>query len=69
MNSTGIVPHVIGDAAQAVATASLACAVAATGIRSPLRTLLETGAKPLLVIAASSLVALFCAAGAAIVLF
>lgn len=69
VNSTGIVPQMVGNAAQTAAAASLACAVAATGIRAPMRTLLETGAKPLLVIAASSLVALACATGVAVMLF
>jgi uncharacterized membrane protein YadS len=52
-----------------MATALLACAVAATGIRAPMSALLGTGPKPLLVIAASSLVALALSLGAALLLF
>ncbi len=58
VNSTGIIPHVVGRGAELGATACLACAVAATGIRAPMASLLGTGPRPLLVIVASSLVAL-----------
>ena len=58
VNSTGIIPHAVGRGAELGATACLACAVAATGIRAPMASLLGTGPRPLLVIVASSLVAL-----------
>ena len=45
-------------AAQTGTAALLACAVTATGIRSPMNSLLGSGAKPLLVIIAATLVAL-----------
>lgn len=69
LNSIVPVPAVVGRSAQAVATAFLACAVAATGIRAPMSALLGTGAKPLIVIAASSLVALTLSLIAALLVF
>lgn len=65
INSTGIIPPVVGHGAELGATACLACAVAATGIRAPMSSLLGTGPRPLLVIVASSLVALLLSALAA----
>lgn len=65
VNSTGLIPAMIGKGAQTLATAFLACAVAATGIRAPMGSLLETGPRPLLVILASSLTALVLALAAA----
>jgi uncharacterized integral membrane protein (TIGR00698 family) len=65
INSTGIIPPVVGRGAELCATACLACAVAATGIRAPMSSLLGTGPRPLLVIIASSLVALLLSALAA----
>jgi uncharacterized integral membrane protein (TIGR00698 family) len=69
INSTGIVPAPIGQGAATVATGLLVCAVTATGIRSPMQTLLQAGPKPLLVIAGASAVALVlsCAAAAFLV--
>jgi uncharacterized integral membrane protein (TIGR00698 family) len=58
INSTGIVPARVGDGATMLATGLLVCAVTATGIRSPMQTLLKAGPKPLLIILVSSLVAL-----------
>lgn len=58
VNSIGLLPAGIGEGAQLLASALLACAIAATGIRAPIRTLLTTGVRPMLVIAAASLVAL-----------
>jgi uncharacterized integral membrane protein (TIGR00698 family) len=58
VNSAGFLPHVAADHAQQLATALLACAVTATGIRSPMQSLLGHGPKPLLVILAATLVAL-----------
>jgi uncharacterized integral membrane protein (TIGR00698 family) len=58
LNSAGFVPTAIGHAASDVGGGLLVCAVAATGIRSPMQSLTKTGFRPLLVIALSSLVAL-----------
>ena len=69
LNSVLPVPAVIGRAAEGTATAFLACAVAATGIRAPMNALLDTGIKPLAVIVAASLVALSLSLAAALLLF
>lgn len=61
INSVGVIPPVVAGAAQQLAAACLACAVAATGIRSPMATLMKTGGRPLIVIAAASLTALLLA--------
>jgi len=58
INSLGIVPAMAATGAEKAAAAMLACAVTATAVRSPMRQLLDTGPKPLLVIAASTVVAL-----------
>ena len=68
VNSTGIIPAIVANGAQHAATALLACAVTATGMRSPMQSLLVHGPKPLLVIAASTLVALALATLAALLL-
>jgi uncharacterized integral membrane protein (TIGR00698 family) len=68
VNSTGIVPAVVSDWAQRLATGMLACAVTATGMRSPMHSLLGQGAKPLLVIIAATVVALVLATGAGLFL-
>ncbi len=65
INSTGIIPVGVARTAQDIATWCLACAVAATGIRAPMGSLLETGVRPLLVIVIASLVALLLSLGAA----
>ena len=54
VNSTGVVPAVVAKGAERVAAALLAAAVTATAIRSPLAQLLETGPRPLLVIAGAT---------------
>lgn len=58
INSVGLVPVAIGHAAEDGAAALLACAVTATGIRSPMQSLLEGGPRPLLVIGGATIVAL-----------
>ena len=63
VNSTGAIPAPVASGAQQLAAACLACGVAATGIRSPMATLMKTGGKPLIVIAAASLTALLLAFG------
>lgn len=66
LNSTGMIPAAIGHGAQEGASALLACAVTATGIRSPMQTLLEAGARPLLVIAGATIAALALSIAAAL---
>lgn len=68
INSLGVVPAIVASGAEKAATAMLACAVTATAIRSPMRQLLETGPKPLLVIASATLVALALSIAVALVL-
>jgi uncharacterized integral membrane protein (TIGR00698 family) len=68
INSLGVIPTVVSGGAQDIATACLACAVAATGIRAPMSSLLETGFKPLLVIILASAVALALSLGGALIL-
>lgn len=68
VNSTGVIPAFVANGAQQAATALLACAVTATGMRSPMQSLLVHGPKPLLVIVASTLVALTLATLAALLL-
>jgi uncharacterized integral membrane protein (TIGR00698 family) len=58
LNSTGVVPVQVGQGAATIATGLLVCAVTATGIRSPMQTLLQAGPKPLLIIVGASAVAL-----------
>jgi uncharacterized integral membrane protein (TIGR00698 family) len=58
LNSTGVVPMQVGQGAATMATGLLVCAVTATGIRSPMQTLLQAGPKPLLIIVGASVVAL-----------
>lgn len=67
MNSAGFIPATAGTTARDLATALLACAVAATGIRSPMHSLLEGGLRPLLVILAASAAALGLSIAAAMV--
>ncbi len=61
VNSARLVPAAVGQGASGLATALLICAVTATGIRSPMQTLLKAGPKPLLTIVVSSMVALLLA--------
>ena len=68
VNSTGWVPAIVTGAAQTAGTWALACAVTATGMRSPMGALLDSGPRPLLVIAGASLVALVLAGVAGAVL-
>jgi uncharacterized integral membrane protein (TIGR00698 family) len=65
VNSTGIIPASVTGWAEQVAAALLAAAVTATAIRSPLAQLLQTGGRPLVVIAAATATALLLAALAA----
>lgn len=68
LNSLLSIPSVVATWGGEAATALLAAAVAATGIRSPMHDLLRQGAKPLLVIAACSLILLVLAGAAGILL-
>ncbi len=58
VNSLGVIPADAGALGGDIAAALLACAVAATGIRSPMAELMTAGPRPLLVIAVPTLVAL-----------
>ncbi|MGL4314937.1 MAG: YeiH family protein [Sphingomonas sp.] len=58
VNSLGVVPALVASGAERAAAAMLACAVTATAIRSPMGQLLETGPRPLIVIASATLTAL-----------
>jgi len=61
VNSFGVLPEVVLHAADLGATGLLAVAVTATAVRSPLRKLLEMGAKPLSFIAATTILLLIAA--------
>jgi uncharacterized integral membrane protein (TIGR00698 family) len=65
VNSAGAVPPVVTDKAADLAGALLVCAVTATGIQSPMHSLLRSGVRPLLVIGAASVAALVLAGLAA----
>jgi uncharacterized integral membrane protein (TIGR00698 family) len=65
VNTLGWIPAAAAEASAGASTAFLACAVTATGIRSNMQALTGEGLKPLLVIAAATLVALVLATGAA----
>lgn len=64
LNSVIHVPKFLIDGTQATASGLLACAVAATGIRAPMSSLLKTGPRPLLVILIVSLFSVLLACGA-----
>lgn len=68
INSLAPIPVVVGQSLGTAATACLAAAVAATGIRAPMKALLGTNPRPLAVIAASSLVALALSLAAAVLI-
>ena len=68
INSTGVVPAVAAQGAEALASALLAAAVTATAIRSPLAQLLDAGPRPMLVIVGATLTAFALSLGAALVL-
>lgn len=69
INSTGIIPAPVVHGAEALAGAMLACAVAATAIRSPLPQLMKMGSRPLILIGVVTLAMLgFAAAGALLVI-
>jgi uncharacterized integral membrane protein (TIGR00698 family) len=68
INSTGAIPAVASEGAQRLATACLACAVAATGIRSPMTALLDSGARPVATIAVTTVVTLLLALAAGLAL-
>ncbi|KPF90511.1 hypothetical protein IP81_15150 [Novosphingobium sp. AAP83] len=68
LNSSGVIPTSIADGAQLLASACLACAVAATGIRSPLAALLKTGPRPAITIVLASVVSLLLSLGVAVLI-
>ena len=61
VNSTAWLPRQVTDMGQSVAAILLACAVTATGIRSPMHKLVSAGFRPLLVIGGASILALILA--------
>lgn len=65
VNSLGLIPTVVADGASKGATALLACAVTATGIRSNMQSLTQNGLRPLLAIVFASVLALGLSAAAA----
>jgi len=58
VNSTGVVPAGVADGAASLGTGLLACAVTATGVRSQMHALLQSGPKPLVAILTATVVAL-----------
>ena len=68
VNSLGVIPAAAADGAIKASTWLLACAVTATGIRSNMQALMQSGPKPLLVIVAATVVALVLSAAAAALL-
>lgn len=68
INSAGLVPAEVGHAAKNAAAALLACAVAATGMRSRMDGLIGNGARPFIVIVGSTAVAFVIAAVFALIL-
>lgn len=65
INSTGVLPPVVVHGAEVTAGAMLACAVAATAIRSPLPQLMKMGSRPLILIGlVTAIMFLLAAAGA-----
>ena len=67
INSTGILPTVVVHGAETLAGGLLACAVAATAIRSPLPQLMKMGTRPLVLIGLVTLVMFALAAAGAFV--
>lgn len=57
LNSAGVIPRAASDVGRVTAPALLACAVAATGIQSPMQRLRSSGWRPLLPIGAATLTA------------
>jgi uncharacterized integral membrane protein (TIGR00698 family) len=65
VNSMGIIPLRAGHVANGISTVLIAGAVTATGVRSPIRILLQSGPRPLIVILGSTLLAAILAWSAA----
>lgn len=65
INSTGMIPPIVVHGAETLAGAMLACAVAATAIRSPLPQLMKMGSRPLILIGLVTLAMLILAGSAA----
>ena len=68
VNSIGVIPAPVSDTASHAATALLACAVTATGLRSQMQSLMSTGLRALLPILIATLAALLLSAAAAKIL-
>ena len=69
LSAAGAVPQPVAGGAKAVSTALLAGAVAATGMRSPLGSLVNSGVRPFLVIVGATLTALAASLAALLVIF
>lgn len=69
VNSTGLIPPQVGAVASQLSAWLMAMAIAAAAIRSPMRDLLASGPRPLLVITGASLVSLAASLLAAKLLF
>lgn len=65
VNTASLIPQPLPRYAEGASAALLACAVAATGIRSPLSALLKSDPKPLLIVTATTLTTFVLALGAA----
>lgn len=66
VNSLGLIPAAAASFSAGAATACLAAAVTATAIKSPLPRLLETGARPIMVIGLATIAAFVLSLGAAL---
>lgn len=69
LNSAGLIPAAAGNLAQTFAGALIACAVAATGIRSPMHALIGSGWRAPLVLLGPTVAALILAVAVAMSLF
>jgi len=69
LNSTGIIPPEAASVASRLSTWLMAIAIAAAAIRSPMKDLLASGPRPLLVVTGASLVSLALSLAGALLLF
>lgn len=69
INSTGVIPQAVADLSVKSSTWLLAAAVTATGVRSQMQTLAQTGFRPLLAVLAATLTALGLSLGTAVLAF
>ena len=69
INSAGVIPAQAAEIASKISGWLMAMAIAAAAIRSPMKDLLASGPKPLLVVTGASLVSLAASLAAAVLLF